>query len=75
MRVGPIGPILSVSLMYGISWLLLCVSVLMVILAVLAMLDLIALPITVRTDLIGAAACSVLALLFRSLARRFDGAS
>jgi hypothetical protein len=74
MRVGPIGPYLSVSLMYGLSWVLLCVSVMMVILAILGVLDLLALPIAVRTDLIGAAACSALALVFRSLARKFDDA-
>jgi hypothetical protein len=69
------GPSISVSLLYGLSWILLGLASLMAVLAILAFLSLVALPISVRTDLIGAAICAVLGLLSRALARRFEGAT
>jgi hypothetical protein len=60
------------SLLYGLSWILLGVAALMVVLAIVTSLGLTALPISVRTDLIGAAVCSSLALSSRFMARRFE---
>jgi hypothetical protein len=60
------------SFLYGLSWMLLCLTALMVCLAIGAQLGLATLPATTLTDLIGAAICSVLAFLCRSLARKFD---
>jgi uncharacterized RDD family membrane protein YckC len=69
------GSNVSASLLYGLSWILLCVAALMVVLAILTSLGLITIPISVRTDLIGAAVCSILALFSPFVARRFDQAT
>jgi hypothetical protein len=69
-----LGANISASLMYGLSWILLSIAALMIVLAILASVGLVTLPISVRTDLIGAAVCAVLGLLSRFLARRFEGA-
>lgn len=67
-----LGSNISASLLHGLSWILLCVAALMVLLALGAFFDLLTLPISVRTDLIGAAICSVLGLSCRFMARRFE---
>lgn len=67
-----LGSNISTLLLYGLSWILLCVAAVMVVLAVGAFFGLLTLPISVRTDLIGAAVCSALALLSRFVARRFE---
>lgn len=69
-----LGSNISASLLYGLSWILLCVAALMVVLAILTSLGFVMLPISVSTDLIGAAICSVLAFFFRFTARRFERA-
>ncbi len=66
------GPNISASILYGASWILLCAAVLMAVLAGLTSLGFVTLPISVRTDLIGAAICALLALVFRFAARRFE---
>ena len=66
-----VGSNISVSLLFGSSWILLCVAALLVVLAVGVFFGLLTLSISVRTDLIGAAICSVLALFSRLMARRF----
>jgi hypothetical protein len=67
-----LGSNISASLLYGLSWILLCVAALMVLLALGAFFGLLTLPISVRTDLIGAAVCFGLGLLCRFMARRFE---
>jgi hypothetical protein len=69
MRLGSHVP---ASLLYGLSWILLFIAALMVLLAVGTFLGFVTLPISVRTDLIGAAICSVLALFTRFMARKFE---
>lgn len=67
-----LGSNISASLLYGLSWVLLCVAAIMVVLALGAFLGLLSLPISVRTDLIGAVVCAVLGLSSRFMARRFE---
>ena len=67
-----IGPGISASLLYGLSWILLGLAALMAFLAVLVFAGLVTLPISVRTDLIGAAVSAALGLLSRFLAHRFE---
>jgi hypothetical protein len=64
----------SASLMYSLSWILLAVAVLMVMLAIATVLGVEGLPTAAVTDVIAAAVCSLLALLYRSVARRFEHA-
>lgn len=68
------GPNVSAPLLYGLGWILLGFAALMAVLAILAFVGFVTLPISVRTDLIGAAACAVLGLLSRFVARRFEAA-
>jgi hypothetical protein len=68
------GPGISASLLYGLGWILLGLAALMAVLAILTSAELVTLPISVRTDLIGAAVCGALGLLSRALARRFERA-
>ena len=63
-----IGFNISAHLLYGLSWILLGASVLMLILAIATVLGLADLPLTVSADLIGSVICALLALLFRFLA-------
>jgi hypothetical protein len=64
----------SASLMYSLSWILLAVAVLMVMLAIATVLGVEGLPTAAVTDVIAAAVCSLLALVCRSVARRFEHA-
>jgi hypothetical protein len=66
------GPKISASVLYGLGWILLGCSAVMAVLAIFVFADFVTLPISVRTDLIGAAACAVLGLLSRLMARRFE---
>jgi len=67
-----IGFNVSAPVLYGLSWILLGLAVLMVILAIATALGMVDFPMAASTDLIGAAICALLALLFRSLAGRID---
>ena len=67
-----LGSGVSSTLLYALSWILLGLAVLMVVLAILTSLGMTTLPLSVRADLIGAAVCSIVALLARFLARRFE---
>ncbi|MCB8822019.1 hypothetical protein [Microvirga rosea] len=67
-----LGMNVSAPLLYGLSWFLIGVSVLMVALAVATALGVESLPAAAGTDVIAAAICSLLALVFLSLARRLD---
>ena len=69
-----IGFNISAVLLYGLSWILLGVAVLMVILAIATGLGLASFPMTVTADLIGSVICALLALLFRFLAGKLDQA-
>ena len=69
------GPSISASILYGIGWILLGVAALMALLAILAFAGLVTLPISIRTDLIGAMVCGGLGGLSRLLARRFERAA
>lgn len=70
-----LGPNVSASLLYGLSWILFCVATLMVILAILTALGAVAPPISVLVDLIGAAICCALALFARFVGRKFERAA
>jgi hypothetical protein len=70
-----LGSQIPTSLLYGLSWILICVSGLMAVLGILTFLGFATLPISVRADLIGAAICSALGLLFRFTAYRFEHAA
>lgn len=63
---------ISASLLYGLSSMLLGVVALMIVLAIATQFGMGTLPTTTLTDLIGAAICSVLAFLCRSLAHKFE---
>jgi 4-amino-4-deoxy-L-arabinose transferase-like glycosyltransferase len=67
-----LGVNVSAPLMYGLSWILLGIAVLMVVLAIATALGVEWLPTTAVTDVIAAAICSLLALVCRSLGRRFE---
>jgi magnesium-transporting ATPase (P-type) len=67
-----LGVNVSSPLMYGLSWILLGVAVLMVVLAIATVLGGEWLPTNPVTDVIAAAICSLLALVCRSLGRRFE---
>ena len=67
-----IGFNISALLLYGLSWILLGAAVLMVILAIATALGVASFPLTVSADLIAAAICALLALLFRFLAGRLE---
>ncbi len=69
-----IGVNVSAPLMYALSWILLGAAVLMVMLAIATALGAEWPPVAPLTDLIMAAICLGLALLCRSLARRFEHA-
>jgi len=68
------GPKIAASVLHGLGWILLGFSAVMAVLAIFVFADLLTLPISVRTALIGAAACGVLGLLSRFMARRFEAA-
>lgn len=63
---------ISAALLYGLSWMLLGLVALMIALLLATQLGIATLPVTTVTDLIGAAICSALAFLCRSLARKFE---
>jgi hypothetical protein len=65
---------ISGILLYGLSWILLGVAVLMVILAIATALGVASFPMTVAADLIGSVICALLALLFRFLAGKLGQA-
>ena len=67
-----IGMNVSAPLMYALSWILLGAAIGMVVLAIATALGVEWLPIAPLTDLILAAICSGLALMCRTLARRFE---
>jgi phosphate/sulfate permease len=69
------GPSISASILHGLGWILLGLAALMAALAILAFAGLVTLPISIRTDLIGATACAGLGFLSRLLARRFERAA
>lgn len=68
------GPSISASLLYGLSWIMLGLTALLVALAILTSIGFLTRPISVRTDLIAAAVRAVLGLLARILVRRFERA-
>jgi hypothetical protein len=70
-----IGFNISTPLLYGLSWILLGVALLMVILAIATALDVASFPMTISADLIGGVICALLALLFRFLAGKLDRAT
>ena len=69
-----IGFNISPILLYGLSWILFGVAVLMVILAIATAMGVASFPMTVSADLISSVICALLALLFRFLAGRLDQA-
>ncbi|MEE1613441.1 hypothetical protein [Microvirga sp. CF3016] len=69
------GPSISASILHGLGWILLGVAALMAALATLAFAGLVTLPISIRTEFIGATACAGLGFLARLLARRFERAA
>jgi uncharacterized RDD family membrane protein YckC len=69
-----LGVNVSAPLMYGLSWILLAVAVLMVVLAIATLLGVDGLPTAAVTDVIAAAVCSLLALVCRWVALRFEHA-
>jgi phosphate/sulfate permease len=69
------GPRISASILHGLGWIMLGFAALMAALAILALAGLVTMPISVRTDLIGATVCAGLGLLSRLLARRFERAA
>jgi len=69
-----LGMNVSAPLLYGLSWILLGVAVLMVVLAIATALGVEWLPTAAVTDVIAAAICSLLALVCRALGRRFEQA-
>jgi len=69
-----LGMNVSAPLMYALSWILLGAAFLMVGLAIATALGVEWLPVAPLTDLIIAAICAGLALMCRSLARRFEHA-
>ena len=73
MRVR-LGMNVSAPLLYGLSWILPGIAVLMVVLAIATALGLEWLPAAAITSVIAAAVCSLLALVCRSLGRRFGKA-
>jgi hypothetical protein len=69
-----LGMNVSAPLMYGLSWILLGVAVLMVVLAIASALGAKWLPAAAVTEVIGAAICALLAWACRSLGHRFEQA-
>jgi len=67
-----IGPSIPAFLLHALSWALFLTAAMMVVLAVGSALDLGPEPGSPIVDAIGAATCVVLALVVRSLARRFE---
>ncbi len=64
----------SAPLMYGLSWILLGVAVLMMVLAIATAFGVKWLPMAVLTDVVGAAICALLAWGGRLLGQRFEQA-
>jgi hypothetical protein len=69
-----LGVNVSAPLMYGLSWILLGVAVLLVGFAIATVLGVEGLPTAAVPDLIGAAVSTLLAVACRSLGRRFEHA-